>query len=66
MSSCKQTNDGPSWNVPTSSNAPSLAEIQRIEEERQMILREKLKQLQAHEQQIQQQQRAAAGWAEKG
>ena len=58
--------EGPSWNVPVSSNAPSLAEIQKLEEERQMIIREKLKQIQAHEQHLQQQhQRAGAGWSDK-
>lgn len=57
--------EGPSWNVPTSSSAPSLAEIQRMEEERQMRIREKIQQLQVHEQRIQQQQRAAAGWGDK-
>ena len=59
-------NEVHTWNIPSSSSAPSLAEIQRLEEERQMLIHEKMKQIQAHEQQLQQQQRAAAGWTEKG
>lgn len=47
------------------SNAPSLAEIQRMEEERQMIMIERMKQIQAHEQHLQQQQRGGSGWSEK-
>eukprot|EP00794_Sanderia_malayensis_P015268 gene15268-16844_t len=65
----RKGNEGPSWNIPTSSSAPSLTEIQRMEERRQMAIREKLQQLQAHEQRLQhqqqQQQRAAAGWGDK-
>ena len=61
--------EAPSWNVPVTSSAPSLAEIQRMEEKRQMLNLEKLKQMQAHEQQLQQQQqqqqRLAAGWSDK-
>ncbi|XP_065061462.1 GRB10-interacting GYF protein 2-like isoform X2 [Rhopilema esculentum] len=60
-------NEAHTWNIPSTSSAPSLAEIQRLEEERQMLIHEKMKQIQAHEQQLQQQQqRAAAGWTEKG
>ena len=61
-----QVNEAPSWNVPVTSVAPSLAEIQRMEEEKQMINREKMKRIQAHEQQLhQQQQRSGAGWSDK-
>ena len=61
-----QVNEAPSWNVPVTSVAPSLAEIQRMEEERQMINREKMKRIQAHEQQLQQQQqRSTVGWSDK-